>query len=442
MEPARAPYRDHVQRAVEAIRAALAREGYDRLVVHSGALQPKNPFDDQDWPFDPVPTFRYLAPMSWPDCVVVIEARDVPPTLYALESDSFWERRSEPDWSLLEAALDVKRVTSLEAMHSISWDGAGAFIGNGPREGISTPTMTVNPTEIVEALHELRTVKSDWEIACMEQASLRAARGHLRAAQRFDAGERSELAIHLSYLDASEQDDADCPYKNIVALGENGATLHHIEYRHMPDAASLLIDAGGRHLGYCADITRTHVAPDAGPDAARFASLVDAVEQLQLRVIGRVEPGLSYESLHDFAHQEMAQLLVDAELVSCSPETAVETGLTRTFFPHGLGHHLGVQVHDVAGLPHKPRPENRFLRNTRTIEAGQVFTIEPGLYFIGGLLAPLRAQPDGASVVWETVDALRRFGGIRIEDNILVLPEGSEPRVRNLTREAFARAES
>ena len=441
MEPARELYREHVRRALEAIRAALAREGYDRLVVHSGTLQAKSPFDDQDWPFEPVPLFRYLAPMTWPDCVVVVEAQRDEATLYALESDSFWERRSEPDWSLLESALRLERITDLEATHSMSWDGRSAFVGNEPREGLTTPTMDVNPPDLVDALHELRTVKSRWEIACIEQASLRAARGHLRAARAFDAGERSELAIHLGYLAASGQDDADCPYKNIVALGRNGATLHHIEYHRVPDAASLLIDAGARSSGYCADITRTHVATDASPAAARFAHLVDAVEQLQLRVIGRIEPGSSYEALHDAAHAEMGRLLVDAELVSCSAEAAVETGITRAFFPHGLGHHLGIQVHDVAGLPRSPRPENRFLRNTRTIEPGQVFTIEPGLYFIEALLAGLRETPEGRSVQWRTVDALRSFGGIRIEDDVLVLAEGSEPRVRNLTREAFARTE-
>jgi len=98
-------------------------------------------------------------------------------------------------------------------------------------------------------------------------------------------------------------------------------------------------------------------------------------------------------------------------------------------------------VHDVAGLPRKPRPENRFLRNTRTIEPHQVFTIEPGLYFIDSFLDEIAAGPEAASVHWSLVDELRPFGGIRIEDDVLVLPEGSEPRVRNLTREAFARAD-
>jgi Xaa-Pro dipeptidase len=108
--------------------------------------------------------------------------------------------------------------------------------------------------------------------------------------------------------------------------------------------------------------------------------------------------------------------------------------VTRALFPHGLGHSLGICVHDVGMKPRPPRPENKYLRNTSAIEAGQVFTIEPGIYFIGGLLAPLRTG-DGARLLdWKQIDELAAFGGIRIEDNVHVQASG----VRNLTREAFA----
>jgi Xaa-Pro dipeptidase len=439
MDSARDLYASHVRTVVACIQEILAETGYDRLVLHSGAAQLKSPFDDQDWPFQPVPLFAYLAPLPWPDCVVVVGARG-DATLFALESGSFWERRAQPDWGLLEAALSVERIASVDAMHAMSWDGRSAFVSNDARDGIVTPTMDVNPPDVVGALHEQRTVKTPWEVACIEQASLRAARGHHAIAAAFDAGERSELALHLTYLAASQQDDADCPYKNIVALGAHGATLHHIDYQAVPEAGSLLVDAGARALGYCSDITRTHVVSGSGPAGDRFANLVDHLEQLQLRVIGQIEPGLSYEALHDRAHEELGQLLVEAGIVQCSAEAAVATGITRVFLPHGLGHHLGLQVHDVAGLPKKPRPENRFLRNTRVIEPGQVFTIEPGLYFIDALLDPLRSAPEGGSVDWDAVDALRPFGGIRIEDNVLVRAEGDDPKVRNFTREAFSRA--
>jgi Xaa-Pro dipeptidase len=119
----------------------------------------------------------------------------------------------------------------------------------------------------------------------------------------------------------------------------------------------------------------------------------------------------------------------------------VDQGITRRFFPHGLGHFLGLQVHDVGGFQADrdgtliPRPEkDPFLRLTRRLEADHVTTIEPGLYFIEPLLAELRESAAGRDVDWAKVDALRPCGGIRVEDNVRVLDGGHE----NLTREAFA----
>ena len=113
----------------------------------------------------------------------------------------------------------------------------------------------------------------------------------------------------------------------------------------------------------------------------------------------------------------------------------VDKGVTRALFPHGLGHSLGVTVHDVGMKPRPPRPENKFLRNTSVIEIGQVFTIEPGVYIIDPLIKPLQAEAATRGLVdWAMIDELRPFGGIRIEDNVVVEAHGT----RNLTREAFA----
>jgi Xaa-Pro dipeptidase len=111
----------------------------------------------------------------------------------------------------------------------------------------------------------------------------------------------------------------------------------------------------------------------------------------------------------------------------------VASGVTRVLFPHGLGHSLGVQVHDVGCRLTPPRAENPFLRNTSTIEVGQVFTIEPGCYFIPSLLERLQTGPVASRVSWSAIDTLRRFGGVRIEDDVAVVEGG----IRNLTRESW-----
>jgi Xaa-Pro dipeptidase len=118
------------------------------------------------------------------------------------------------------------------------------------------------------------------------------------------------------------------------------------------------------------------------------------------------------------------------------PEELVDRGVTRALFPHGLGHSLGVTVHDVGMKLRPPRDDNKYLRNTSVIEPGQVFTIEPGIYVIDALVRPLRDGEHRDLIDWAALDELRPFGGIRIEDNVVVEARG----VRNLTREAFAEA--
>src|SRR5262249_32960909 len=130
----------------------------------------------------------------------------------------------------------------------------------------------------------------------------------------------------------------------------------------------------------------------------------------------------------------LAVQLREMGLVRGSVEEVVERGITRALFPHGLGHSLGITVHDAGMKPRPPRPDNKFLRNTSTIEVGQVFTIEPGVYIIDALLKPLQGDARRELVDWSMIADLRMFGGIRIEDNVQVEAAG----IRNLTREAFS----
>jgi Xaa-Pro dipeptidase len=134
---------------------------------------------------------------------------------------------------------------------------------------------------------------------------------------------------------------------------------------------------------------------------------------------------------------------VDFGFVTCSAAEAFDEGITRAFLPHGLGHLVGLQTHDVAG--HQVSPDGALappppiypaLRLTRTLEPGFVFTVEPGLYFIPMLLRALRAASPGRHVDWTRVERFLPCGGIRIEDNVLVTAEGHQ----NYTRAAFAAA--
>jgi Xaa-Pro dipeptidase len=315
--------------------------------------------------------------------------------------------------------------------------GRVAFVGEpGAAVEERFPVELRNPASLIAALEHARTLKTPYEVECLAEANRRSAIGHKRVAEGFAQADLAELQLHLVFLAVTEQDDSDTPYKNIVARGENAATLHHVTYRRRTEgtaeASSLLLDAGAGFRGYGSDVTRTHVR-GSGAAATHFRGLIAAFDAMQQQLCAAVRPGLPYEELHDQSHFAVAGVLREAGIVRASVEDAVVSGLTRAFYPHGLGHSLGLQTHDVGCALVKPKRENPFLRNTSTIAAGQVFTIEPGLYFIRSLLLPLYQGPAAQAVDWNVVEAMAPFGGIRIEDDLFV----GEGGVRNLTREAL-----
>ena len=318
-----------------------------------------------------------------------------------------------------------------------------AFIG--PEEGSNEQFGEANPAELTAYLHFHRAHKTSYELAVMRRASAIGVAGHIAAEACFHAG-GSEFDIHMAYLVGSQQSEVQLPYGNIVALNEHGSVLHYqFQDRTVPEPyRSLLIDAGGSCRGFASDITRTYAA--RGPAHQLFSNLIDAMENHQLALIDSVRPGITFADLHIQMHQQLGQILADADLVSCSPEQAFEDSITEDFCPHGLGHLLGLQVHDVGGHladengNNAPPPEQYpTLRFTRAVELDHVFTIEPGLYFIKSLLADAKNHKTKRNLInWHTVENLKGYGGIRIEDNVRVLPDG----VENLTRNAFRNNQS
>ena len=155
-----------------------------------------------------------------------------------------------------------------------------------------------------------------------------------------------------------------------------------------------------------------------------------------------VRPGVDYKDIHMQAHRNAGEILQKFGVINVDAETAVKERITSTFFPHGVGHYLGLQVHDVGGFSKNaegetiPKPEGHpFLRLTRVVEKNHVFTIEPGIYFIDTLLADLKKGNAAKHVNWSKVDSFRKFGGVRIEDDLVVNDGGHE----NLTRDEFAK---
>jgi Xaa-Pro dipeptidase len=432
-------YVDHVTWLEDAVAGVLARQGWDAVVLHSGSPTPRSVFDDQSWPLRLCPHFQHWVPLAEPDCILVVRPGKRP-CLVRAASPSFWEGPPEPETDAFTRTFDVVAAPTAEAARNHVGGGRVAFVGEDPAraDGYGIAAEGRCPPKLVRALDALRTTKTPYEVACIAEANRRARAGHDALRDAFRSGRVSELDLHLDYLRATRQDDWETPYKNIVALGAHAATLHHVAYGKRVsdrDADSLLVDAGASCRGYGADITRTW-CKGRGATADAFAGLVAAVEALQQRLCAAVRPGMAYEDLHEASHREVAAALRETGVARASDEALVAAGVTRAFFPHGLGHSLGLQTHDVGCALRPPRDQNRFLRNTSDVSPGQVFTIEPGIYFIDALLAPLRAKPEGQLVDWRTVDALAPLGGVRIEDDVHVV--GGEHIIRNLTREHLA----
>ena len=430
-------YRAHLDVQLQRSAAALQRGGFDHLLIAAG-VEKYHFLDDRPYPFQVNPHFKAWVPLTrHPHCWIAFTPGQRPVLAY-YQPDDYWHlppSAPQGEWvehfdvRVIRAPEDAAQHLPPAARSAILGEADAALPGYAPN----------NPAAVIDYLHWHRGYKTPYEIAKMRQASARAVRGHRAALDAFRAGE-SELGIHRAYLAATAHNDLDLPYGNIVALNEHAAVLHYQYQRaeRPSEHRTFLIDAGADCDGYAADITRTYANGDAA-----FAALVDAVDRVQLDLASQVRAGQDYAALHLDCHRQLGGVLRDLDLVRASPEAQVETGLTSTFFPHGLGHLLGLQVHDVAGHQRddtggtRARPDGHpYLRLTRTLAPGMAVTIEPGLYFIDTLLAKLRAGAHANVVNWSAVDHLRKFGGVRIEDDV-VCTEG-EPE--NLTRDAFAAA--
>jgi Xaa-Pro dipeptidase len=423
---------DHLRTRLDCAEKALALHGFDSLVISSGI--PSTYFaDDQDAPFHAVPHFRHHCPLTGPHHALKLQPGRKP-LLVRYAPEDFWYEQlplADPFWL---AGFDLVEAPTVEAVWAELGAAPGAaYLGDDP-DRARAAGMDPNPAGLTAFLDWGRSYKTPYEVHCLEQATVLGAKGHAAGRQAFLAG-ASELEIHYAFVEAVECLEHELSFPSIVALDEKGATLHYENKRNFRKGRTLLLDCGARHLGYPSDITRTTTAPACDP---RFTALVAGMERNQQELCAAVAPRLPFGELHHLSHLKLAALLKEHRILDAGPEEAVEKGLTRPFYPHGLGHMLGIQVHDVAGKLAGPDgsfapPPARHptLRTTRVLEPGHVLTIEPGCYFIPMLLRPFRENGLGAHFNWKLIDELTPLGGIRIEDNILVTAGGG----RNLTRE-------
>ena len=442
-------YAAHVAEMQSRWAGALDAENLQAVLVHSGT--PLISFqDDYEYAFRPNPHFLAWLPLTRHHDSALLIRPGRKPCVFYYQPEDFWYLAPADPESWWAEHFDIQLVNQADGWRTglfstLNGSSLGlrdvAAIGDAPALAGTFEEDRINPEGLVNRLYVERTRKTPYEIACMTQASQLAARAHVEAERAFREGV-SELRIHQCYLDACEHTDAQLPYNNIVALNSHGSVLHY-QGRDVVvpgKLRSFLIDAGCTVNAYVSDITRTYAArEDAGGDDG-FAELVAAMDTVQQGLCEAVRAGLDYRELHLQAHHKIAAILESFDIINAPADDAVASGLSGVFFPHGLGHFIGLQTHDVSGLTDNTgraiaRPEGHpYLRLTRVLEAGNALTIEPGLYFIEPLLQQWKENGDASLINWNRVEALMPYGGIRIEDNLLVTETGSD----NLTRRAFS----
>ena len=267
----------------------------------------------------------------------------------------------------------------------------------GARRGVQPPEVIIDTSVIV---HEMRSIKTDEELALIERAVEITIEAHLEAMRATKPGiNEYELEALIDYT--FRRHGATAPsYNSIIGGGANATVLHYTRNdQELRDGDLVLVDAGAEYRGYAADITRTF--PVNGRFTAAQRDIYDLVLEAEIACIKMVRPGVSVDELYNRSAEILTEGMVRLGLLVGDPAKLIEEGKHKQFYVHKLGHFLGMDVHDAGRY---------YIRGeSRRLEAGMVKTIEPGLY--------IAAEAEGVPDKYRGI-------GVRIEDDVLVTAEG------------------
>jgi len=287
--------------------------------------------------------------------------------------------------------------------------------------------------DLIKATVALRAVKDELEVKEVEAALSLTREMYLVAMKMARPGRLEwELVAAMEAVGLSQG----CHQAFPIILTINGQILHNHEHGHRLERGKLLVmDAGVESKEhYASDITRT--LPVGWKFTQKQRDIYEIVLQAQETAIAAIKPGVPFKDVHLQACRVIASGLKDAGLMKGEVEEAIAAGAHALFFPHGLGHMLGLDVHDMEGLGEKyvgydesfQRSEQfglAYLRLARKLEPGFVVTVEPGIYFIPALITKWKKEKKHTAFInYEKVMDYVNFGGVRIEDDVLVTPQG------------------
>ncbi len=415
---------------LERRRAAVAAEWQELdtvVLVGAGELIHRPGRDDSAYPFDSHSEYFYLTDRNSPGGVLAFDPVDgwtdfqTPITV----DDRLWSGAPDGD-------VDGPTTDQLDAWLDARSARRRTWLGSPPVEAVAAAdaNAAVAAQELRFGLADVRRIKDAVELERMRAAE-RATEAAFAVAVPLLSEGASEREVQIEFEAEALRHGAEAmAYDTIIGGGPNSAVLHFAPTaRRFQTQELVLIDAGAQYRGYASDITRTYAV--GGEFSAIQADVHGVVHAAERAAIEHCLKGNEWRDVHLVAALSIAEGLVQLGILRGEAEELVASGTVWLFFPHGIGHLVGLGVRDAGGIPlrarrDEPKPYPN-LRINLPLEVGMVVTVEPGVYFVPAILNdPGNRRAHSDAVAWDRVDQLIGFGGVRIEDNVLITDDGHE----------------
>lgn len=332
----------------------------------------------------------------------------------------------------IASVLASRNPSVLLTLRGVNTD-SGSVCKEASFEGISK--FNVNNTILHPEIVECRVIKTDMELEVLRYTNRISSEAHKEVMKAVKVGmkeyEMESLFQHYCYSRGGMRHNS---YTCICCSGENAAVLHYGHAgapndRTIQDGDMCLFDMGGEYYCFASDITCSF--PANGKFTEDQKAIYEAVLRSCRAVMNAMKPGVWWPDMHRLANRIHLEELTRIGILSGSVDAMVQAHMGAVFMPHGLGHLMGLDVHDVGGYPEGveriDEPGLRSLRTARQLEPGMVLTVEPGIYFIDHLLdEALADQAQACFFNREVLQRFRGFGGVRIEEDVVVTDSGVE----------------
>ncbi|ODQ82018.1 hypothetical protein BABINDRAFT_33077 [Babjeviella inositovora NRRL Y-12698] len=403
----------------------------------SGENLKLHPYSDENQVMRQNRYFYYLSGVNIPGSHVLYDLKADKSTLFLPEIDLEEVMWTGMPMSIEEAqkTFDVDEIVYVSEMETrvVAAKAHGKIFTTDVNEWNQHLAQHLTPgdKDFFLALDESRLLKDDYELALMRHAAAITDNSHLAVMSALPV-EKNEGHIHAEFIYHSmRQGSKHQSYSPVCCAGPHASTLHYIiNDADIVDQKTVLIDAGAEWSNYASDVTRCF--PVDGHWTKEHLEIYEAVLDMQSQTMALIKPGVSWDDLHLLAHRVLIQHFLKLGIFKAefSEQQLFDSGVSDAFFPHGLGHLLGMDTHDVGGRPNSedPHPKLKGLRLRRTLQAGMVLTDEPGIYFSPFLLEDTLKE-DGEMIKYinrDVVDKYWYIGGVRIEDDLLITETGYE----------------